>query len=154
MPRGQSGDVNRCCDDCADEQDEAEPERGERNVCARGADRVTCDAHSRADFAPVVHRVERPADELVEGYVEDLGETEHAEQDSSDRGHDPPRPGGQHQRNSNQDQPLQGDADKGGGGELPGTVGREEVTPHEPDRKYGDGQPQCQAGARAGAGAV
>src|SRR5215471_8079921 len=30
------GDVNRCCGDCADEQDETEAERGERNVSERG----------------------------------------------------------------------------------------------------------------------
>ena len=33
-------------------------------------------------------------------------------------------------------------------------VGRDENTPHEHDRKHGDGQPQSPAGARAGAGPV
>ncbi len=90
----------------------------------------------------------------VERHVEDLDESKQAEQDSSDRGHDPSRPGRQHQRDGNQDQPLHGDAGKGGRGELEETVGRDENTPHQHDRKHGDGQPQSPAAARAGAGAV
>ncbi len=101
-----------------------------------------------------MHWVERAVGELEEGYVEDLGESEHAEQDSDDGGHDPSRPDWQHQPDGNQDQQLHGDADKGGRAELPGTVWYEEVSPHENDRRDCDGQPQRQAGARAGAGAV
>jgi hypothetical protein len=144
----------RCCGDCADEQDETEPEQDERNVCPLGADRVADHAQSRADAAPVEHRVERSIDVFVERHVEDLGESEHAEQDSSDGGHDPSRPDRQHQRDSHQDQQFHGDADKGGGADLPGAIGREQVTPHERDRKHGKGQPQSHASARAGAGAV
>jgi hypothetical protein len=47
MPGGHGGDVNRCRGDCADEQDETEAERGERDVRARGADRVSYDANGR-----------------------------------------------------------------------------------------------------------
>ena len=79
MAGGHGSDVNRCRGDHADQQDETETERGERDVCARGADRVADHAQSQADAAPVEHRVERPVGEFVEGYVEDLGESEHAE---------------------------------------------------------------------------
>src|SRR6516164_4317832 len=74
MPGGHGGDVNRCRGDCADEQDDTEPERGERDVRARGADRVAYHANSRADVGPAEHRVERPPDLRVEHYVEDLDE--------------------------------------------------------------------------------
>src|SRR5438309_2220025 len=149
MPGGHGGDVNRCGGDRADEQDETEPERGERDVCARGADRVAYHANSRADVDPAEHRVERPPDLLVERHVEDLDENEQAEQDSSDGGHDPSRPGRQHHRDSDQDQPLHRYAGKGGRGELEETVGRDENTPHEHDRKHGDGQPQSPATAQS-----
>src|SRR5262252_10911412 len=139
MPGGHGGYVNRCCGDGADEQDETEQQRGERDVSERVADRVAYHANSRADIDPAVHRVERPPDLLVERYVEDLYESEQGEQDSSDGGHDPPRPGRQHQRDGNQDQPLHGDTGEGGGGELKDTVGRDENTPHEQNRKHGDG---------------
>src|SRR5215472_14663306 len=128
MPRGHGGDVNRCRGDCAGDQDETQPEPSKREVSERGADRVTYYANSRADVAPVEHRVERPPDRLVERHVEDLEESEQGEQDSSDGGHDPSRPGRQHQSDSDQDQPLQRNADKGGGGELIETVWREENT--------------------------
>ena len=154
MPGGHGGDVNRCRGDCADEQDETEAERGERDVRARGADRVSYDANGRGDLEPAEHRVERPPDLQVERHVEDLDQSKQAEQDSSDRGHDPSRPGRQQHRDSHQGQPFHGDAGKGGGGELEDTVGRDENTPHQQDRKHGEGQPQSLAGARAGTGAV
>src|SRR5262245_35215864 len=103
MTGGHGGNVNRCCGDCGDEEDETERERDKRDVCGRGTDSVAYYAHSGPDAAPVVHRVERPVEFLVERYVEDLGESEQAEEDSGDSGHDPSWPGRQHQRDSNQD---------------------------------------------------
>ena len=154
VPGGHGGDVNRCRGDGADEQDETEPDRDEHDVGERGADGVAYHAHGRADADPVVHRVERPVELLVERHVEDLVEGEQAEQEPGDRGHDPSRPGRQHQRDSHQDQRFHRDADKSAEAELPDTVGRHEIEPHEHERKHGDGDPHRPAGARAGAGAV
>src|SRR5262249_16234803 len=76
------------------------------------------------EAAPVKHRVERPPDLLVEPYVEQLEEGDQDEQDSGDGGRDASRPGREHQRYSYQDQPLSGDAGKGGWGDQPPPLGR------------------------------
>jgi hypothetical protein len=70
--------VNGCCRDGGDEQGETETEQDERDVCALGADSVADHAQSRADTAPVEHRVERPIDVFVERDVQDVGECEQA----------------------------------------------------------------------------
>ena len=135
MPGGHGGDVNRCCGDRADDQDETERDRDERDVGACGADRVAYHANGRGDIEPAEYRVERPPDLQVERCVEDLDESKQAEQDSGDGGHDPSRPGRQQQRDSDQGQQFHRDAGKGGGGELEDTVGCDENRPHEHGRE-------------------
>ena len=67
------GEVNLVAVIAPTEQDDAEPNRGERDVCTRGAERVV-HANSRRDVEPAEHRVERPPDLQVERCVEDRPE--------------------------------------------------------------------------------
>src|SRR5690349_17327620 len=149
VPGGHGGDVDRGCGDGDDEQSDTDPDHDENDVGERGADGVADHAGGRPDAAPVVQRVERPVELLPHRYVEDLVEGEHAEQEPGDRGHDPSRPQRQHQRDSHQDQRFHRDADESAEAEPPGTVGRHEIEPQEPERKPEDGDPHGPAGARA-----